>query len=311
MKTIHRVALAALGFLMVGASSLEAQRTPGREGRPRIDTTLAFARGGAVEVNLPGTDVTVRGGAGQEVRISGRADRGTLDIASTASRIRVGVDHTGGSSAGGEVEIVVPVGTRLRLSTQNGDVEVRGVRGELEVTTYNGDVDVSETGRTEIRTFTGDVEVRSVSGEIRVNSMSGDVQIGEAAGEVEVHTVSGDVDLRGVNSRFVRVRSTSGRLTYAGTIDGAGRYEFNSHSGSIRLALPEDVGAQLSIATFSGEIDSRFPLTLMPGDHGIGRPSGKAFTFELGRGEARISAESFSGDIILTTRAAVGSRRNQ
>jgi hypothetical protein len=322
MRFISGTAFAILG-LVIGAASLEAQRSEretvrerereaAREMRERerdrdgarLDTTVAFAGGGTVEVDLPGSDVTVSGGSGNEIRVTGRSDRGRLDINVSSSRARIGADYTGGSSAGGQFEIVVPVGTRLRLSTQNGDVQVRGVKGELEITTYNGDIDIAETGRTELRTFTGDVRVRSATGEVRVNSMSGDVELDQAAGEVEVHTVSGDVDLRDVRSRFIRVRSTSGRIAFGGPIDGAGRYEFNSHSGGIRLSLPANVGAQLSVSTFSGEIDSRFPLTLIPGDHGIGRPTGKSFTFELGRGNARISAESFSGDIIITSQAA-------
>jgi hypothetical protein len=308
MRKMNSGILMAMAALLVGAPALQAQRATQERGRARIDTTVAFARGGTIEINLPGSDVTVTGGSREEVRITGRADRGTIDVSASSARVRIAVDHTGGSPAGGQFDIAVPTGTRVRLTTQNGDVQVRGVRGDLEITTYNGDIDVAETGRTELRTFTGDVSVRGVTGEIRVNSMSGDVEIDQAAGEVEAHTVSGDIDLRDVRSNFVRVRSTSGSLSFAGAVDGNGRYEFNSHSGTIRLALPENVGAQLSVATFSGEIDSRFPLTLMPGDHGIGRPSGKAFTFEIGRGDARISAESFSGDIILTRRSAAGAR---
>ena len=47
----------------------------------------------------------------------------------------------------------------------------------------------------------------------------------------------------------------------------------------------------------SGSIDSDFPITLKPGEHGIG--SSKRFTFEIGKGDARVSAESFSGDITI------------
>jgi hypothetical protein len=322
MRTISGIAVAVLGLAIAldpveaqrsdRGAGREAERAAARESRDRdrdgarFDTTVAFAAGGTVEVTLPGSDVTVTAGNRDELRITGRSDRGRLDINASSSRARIGVDYTGGSSAGGQFQITVPVGTRLRLSTQNGDVQVRGVKGELEVTTYNGDIAVTETGRTELRTFTGDIRVRSATGEVRVNSMSGDVEVDQAAGEIEVHTVSGDVDLRDVRSRFVRVRSTSGRISFGGPIDGTGRYEFNSHSGGIRLSLPANVGAQLSVSTFSGEIDSRFPLTLVPGDHGIGRPTGKSFTFELGRGDARISAESFSGDIVITSQAGAG-----
>ena len=56
------------------------------------------------------------------------------------------------------------------------------------------------------------------------------------------------------------------------------------------------MGAQLSISTFSGAIDSDFPITLRAGEHGIGAAQAKRLNFTLGQGTARIIAETFSGD---------------
>jgi hypothetical protein len=53
-----------------------------------------------------------------------------------------------------------------------------------------------------------------------------------------------------------------------------------------------------TVATYSGSIESDFPITLKPGEHGIGT---RRFTFEIGKGDARISAESFSGDVTIRT----------
>ena len=102
-------------------------------------------------------------------------------------------------------------------------------------------------------------------------------------------------------SKQIRTHSTSGDLEFAGTIVSAGRYEFTTHSGEIRLTLPANVGAQLSLSTFSGEIDSAFPITLTPGAHGIGASQAKKLNFSLGQGSARIMAETFSGDLILSS----------
>jgi len=43
---------------------------------------------------------------------------------------------------------------------------------------------------------------------------------------------------------------------------------------------------------------------LRPGEHGIGISSTKHFTFDIGRGESRIDAETFSGDITIRTTGA-------
>ena len=77
--------------------------------------------------------------------------------------------------------------------------------------------------------------------------------------------------------------------------------EFHSHSGDIRLGIPESSSAQFSVETFSGSLDSEFPITLQPGQRSTGRP--RRFEFTLGKGGARVTAESFSGDIVLARRA--------
>ena len=89
----------------------------------------------------------------------------------------------------------------------------------------------------------------------------------------------------------------SGDVTYDGTIDPSGRYQFRSHSGDVRLRIPSNVGARLSVETFSGTIDSAFPITLQPGDRSAGRP--RRFDFTLGGGGASISLETFSSDITI------------
>jgi hypothetical protein len=48
-------------------------------------------------------------------------------------------------------------------------------------------------------------------------------------------------------------------------------------------------------------------MTLKPGEHGIGSASAKRFTFEVGNGAARISLESFSGDITINSTSRTGS----
>jgi DUF4097 and DUF4098 domain-containing protein YvlB len=119
-------------------------------------------------------------------------------------------------------------------------------------------------------------------------------------GDVEATSVSGDIDLRNVIARYVRAKSTSGDVTYDGIVDATGRYEMGSHSGSVYLTVPQNTGALLTVSTYTGTIDSDFPITLMPGDHGLSTT--KRFTFSIGKGDARISAESFSGDITLRSK---------
>ena len=140
-----------------------------------------------------------------------------------------------------------------------------------------------------------------MKGELAVHTVSGDVTLDGARGTVDIETVSGDLSLRDVSTRQVRTHTTSGDLTFAGAIVSAGRYEFTTHSGEVSLQLPSTVGAQLSVSTFNGGIESDFPITLKAGEHGMGA-STKRLEFALGQGSARIIAETFSGDITLRRR---------
>ena len=122
--------------------------------------------------------------------------------------------------------------------------------------------------------------------------------------------MSGDIDLRGVTAKLVRAKTTSGDVTYDGTIDPAGRYELGSHSGDIRLHIPRDASAQLTVSTWNGGVDSEFPDHAQAGraQHRR-RATAKRFTFEIGGGAARITAETFSGDITISSNGRGASER--
>ena len=128
-----------------------------------------------------------------------------------------------------------------------------------------------------------------------------------ATRNVEAETVSGRILLDGIKSRSVHSESVSGNLTYTGSVDPSGRYTFDAHSGNIRLNLPDNVGAVFSVETFSGDIDSDFPVTMQPGQ---GRSREGRFEFTVGDGKARISAETFSGKIIINRVSDANVRRN-
>jgi DUF4097 and DUF4098 domain-containing protein YvlB len=164
---------------------------------------------------------------------------------------------------------------------------------------------VEEASRVEITAFSGDVDATAIAGDATITAMNGDIQVRGVTGGVEVKTVSGEIAVRDARSRLVRLHSTSGDISFDGTIDAAGRYELQTHSGDVDLTLPSNVGAQLTVATFSGELQSDFPLELLPPGPGAGS-HGRRFEFRLGRGGARIAAESFSGDITIRNRGGPG-----
>jgi len=279
----------------------EARRE--RELAGALDTTVTFDARGTVNVSCPGGDVIVTGTARNQIVVKARTERGAIRFASSGGNATL---EPAASRACNDAhfELSVPAGVHLVTNTWSGSLRVTGVKGEIDAHAQSGDVDVRDAGDdVEVETLSGDVTIQGASGAVNVHTVSGDISLTGGRGTVEMETVSGDIELRDVVSSQVRTNSTSGDLTFAGAIVNAGRYQFQTHSGELRLELPANVGAELSLSTFSGEIDSAFPITLTPGAHGIGASQAKKLTFSLGQGSARIIAETFSGDVTLTSAA--------
>ena len=299
--TSHRtlfIPLLAAAALLVKAPAAEGQHDRYRdrdENESRIDTTVAFSRTGTVELELPSGEIIVTGWTRDQVRVRATSERGAIRFDASPSLLTLGM--RGGHSDETRFEVTVPVGARVRATSNSGDIRIVGTRGEVEAHAQSGDVTVEDAGpRVEINAFSGDAAATRITGDLTVSALSGDVRVVGVTGDVEAKTVSGDVTIRDARSRSVRASSTSGDIAYEGTIDAAGRYELQTHSGDVDLTIPADVGAMLTVSTYNGGVESDFPLTLQPGAHG------KTFTFQLGKGGARISAESFSGDVNIRSR---------
>ena len=272
-----------------------------RELAGTLDTVLAFDAHGTVTVSCTGGAVVVRGGPANEIRVHARTESGAIRFSSSATRATL-EPASGRGCSDGRFEITVPAGTRLDASTRSGSLDIRGVRGEIEARSQSGNIDVRDAGdRLSVETLSGDATVTNVQGEARINTVSGDLHLSGARGDVDVETVSGDLGLADIIARVVRTHTVSGDISFAGSITNGGRYEFETHSGEIELHLAPDVGAELTVSTYSGSIDSEFPITLKAGDHTIGMAQAKKLAFTLGKGSARITAETFSGDITLVS----------
>ena len=310
-----RLSLVLLTALLAASAATPAQaqrdrhRDRDRDDRERgaaLDTTVAIGRNGVVELSLHSGEIVVTAWDRQEVQIRARSDRGDLDLNATGSRISLDMEHAG---YGGEArfEVRVPAGTRVMARAMSGDIDIRGARGEVEAHSVSGDVTVEDVTALVAESVSGSVRVLRVAGRVTASSVSGDVELTDVGGDVRIESTSGEIFLSNVRARVVRAESVSGNIEFSGTIDRAGTYDFTSHSGNITLALPADVGAQVGVETFSGEIESDFPIVMRPTAEDDRRRRQRRFEFTLGSGGARITVGSFSGNIDLergTGRAA-------
>ncbi|HET8771367.1 MAG TPA: DUF4097 family beta strand repeat-containing protein [Gemmatimonadaceae bacterium] len=304
--TTARLTLSTLAGALLLASPLEAQRDRDAV-RQRIDTTFAFDANGVVHLGLVSGEIHVRGAATREIRIVASVERGRLETSLSRNRVSIESRSVNGRLGEGYYEITVPHGVRVSSNAVSGDVVIRDTRGPVTVATVSGEITVHDAAdRVEVETVSGEADVARLQGRLRVESVSGDLTADEVTGTLEMETVSGSIVLR--RSRFTRIdaSSMSGDFAYEGPFSAEGVYRFNTHSGDVDLALPANAGADLDIETFSGDIESDFPLTLQPGESG-GRRN-RRMEFRIGAGGARISAHTFSGDITIRRQSARDNR---
>ena len=304
-----RIVPLLLALLASTAGAQRSRRDYDRDYRSNVDTSFAFDRRGLVSLTIGSGDIIVTAWDRDQVRVHATSESGGVRL--DASSSRVVVEPRGGYGSGGEsrYEVTVPIGTRILARAQSGDISIAGTHADIDARSQSGDIKVEDAAnRLDVGTLSGDIEVHAAIGDVQIKSVSGDIRLTDFKGDFEGETVSGSIDLQNAAGRLVRSHTTSGDLSYEGSIDPSGRYELNAHSGDIRLAIPSNASAQLSVSTWSGTLDSDFPITLRPGEHGIGSGQAKRFTFDIGSGAARIAAETFSGDITISSRGS--SRRD-
>ena len=162
----------------------------------------------------------------------------------------------------------------------------------------SGDVDLTDANAD------GDLNATSVSGVIRAKGLK--------VRSLDVGTVSGDVMLSNIACSRLGIRSISGSVEYSGALAKSGRYDINSHSGTVRLVLGTDVGFELSANSFSGSIRSELPMTI-GGSRSASATSdrngrrrvmgpGQSTHAVFGDGSAALVIRTFSGYIVITKR---------
>jgi hypothetical protein len=195
--------------------------------------------------------------AEMEIRVDDRAGR--VIVRTTYPR------RTTAASAAVDYTVRVPQDASVDLSSVSGDLRVTNVKGDLRLETVNGEVHAGQVPRlTLAKSMSGNIEVTGqIDGELNASSLTGLLLLrGVKARAVELTTISGDVVLTDVLVDRARVRSVNGDVRFASALVKNGRYDMNSHSGSIEVKVPAATGFELDASTFSGNVRSDIPLTL-------------------------------------------------
>lgn len=253
---------------------------------------------GAVEVY--GTDkpeVLVRG------MIEAEVERVDVLTDSTRTRVLVVLPRKRNIRNGDAfIEVFVPRGAPLKISTTSADVETRDVSGALEIGTVSGEVRADvKSADVEVKTVSGDVTVRGneQSGTITVNTVSGNITLDRAAGSFEAVTISGDLEVTLGEATNLRVRTTSGDANVHAKLKRDAKVSLETVSGDLSLVFPAVGGFTTDIESFSGDIGGCMKTSVQRASQ---YGPGSRLESKVGDGSARIRAKSLSGDIDICDR---------
>jgi hypothetical protein len=307
-------------------------RNSGPEQTERFSRKVKIGRDGRFSLGNISGDIVVTAGSGDEVSIEAvkriRGDRNELAnveivVEERAGRVEVRAEgernrsdrNRRDNNVSVDFTVSVPASAGLDLHSVSGSLKVTGVRGSVRAETVSGNVTTTDTPKLEqAKSVSGDVLMTGAAaeGDLSAGSVSGNVTAkGLKARGLDLGSVSGDVLLTDVTCERLGVKSVSGDVEYAGALVRNGRYEINTHSGSVRLTLVNPVGFELNANSFSGSIRSDFAMTVGGDtsrrdrdDSRSGRRDSSSHSMRATFGDASaiLTIRTFSGDVVIAKR---------
>ena len=186
----------------------------------------------------------------------------------------------------------------------SGDIRVTNVKGEVRVQGISGNLSLEGTSRlAAVKTVSGGITINNGGADapLSLSTVNGDLLIQTLnTRALDVNTVNGDVRISGWSGDRAMIRTLDGDLDLQTSLVKGGRYEIESHSGSINLSLPEQPGFELEANTFNGRIRIDFPIKTRPIRDGNQRSALGAR--HLWRRQSSLRLQTFNGNLTVTRR---------
>jgi DUF4097 and DUF4098 domain-containing protein YvlB len=176
------------------------------------------------------------------------------------------------------IEVRTPKDADVQVETSDGSVKAENISGSVDLRTADGSISVSGiSGNLRIRT--GDGSVNGVNLDGKCEAASGDGRI----------RLAGRFDVLGIDSGDGSIEATA--------INGskmAGPWKIRSGDGSITVAIPGDLSADIDASTGDGHISTDISVTvegLISKSHIRGKLNGggQSLTVHSGDGSIRLS----------------------
>jgi hypothetical protein len=286
------VARGAVAILLL-SSPLGAQK--------KIERRLPLGMEGALRVvNMVGS-VVVHGWNKDTVLVRGTLGAGdTFFMGGSYTGAKMFVESTNDRDPKPtRLEIWVPARVRLWVKTATANIDVSDVGGGLDLYVVSGTIDVTGNPRElNAEAIDGDIHIAGSPPWLRAKSATGAITLQGASSDAGLSTVSGPIKVDGGAGIFERskIETVTGNISFTGRLDRSGAFDFDTHSGSIDIAIPDKTSATLSVVTIAGNITNNLSKkSPIPGRFGRGA---ELMTEESGGG-AKVSVRTFKGPVTL------------
>ena len=197
------------------------------------------------------------------------------------------------------LEIWVPARVRLWIKTATANIDVSDVSGGLDLYVVSGTIDVTgNPHELNAEAIDGDIHITGSPSWVRAKSASGAITLQGASPDAGLSTVSGPIKVDGGTGVFERtkIETVTGNISFSGRLERSGAFDFDSHSGSIDIAIPDRTGATFSVVTIAGSITNNLSRKT-PISGRFGR--GAELSSEESGGGAKVSVRTFKGPVTL------------
>ena len=318
MRHVVRLLLAGL---VIATTSLPAAAQ--NEVSERFSKIAHLDQNGTFDLTNVIGDIVITGAAGRDVMIEAvkRVQRPNPRVARTllqmidiqvteqANRVEVRTIVPRPRNFPGSVDftVTVPEDASVIVKTITGSIRASNIKGELRADVVAGSVSAAGVRKlSSLKCVTGDIEISDAGADdpVTASTVSGNVLVrGLRARTVQLTSVSGNIHIEDAQVERLMVKTVQGNLDYAGDLARSGRYEFNSHSGDIRLVLSGNTGFEVLANTFSGMVRSDFTFNRgRAGAEGAGIQGPRTLRGAFGDASAMVALRAFSGNISLARR---------
>jgi len=259
---------------------------------------------GIVEISNVAGSIEVSGWDRNAVSVHGELGEGVerVDVTSQPGHTTIKVvlpNNTRHHDGDARLKVQIPQGSELDVSAVSADVTAMKVSGIQRLQSVSGEISAElAQADAEIKDVSGDITLRGHGqpANVHLSTVSGDVKIEHVAGDLDVGTVSGDVKGSLDGARSLRVRSTSGDVSFTGKLTGSPTVDLESVSGELTVKASADGGFSYELTSFSGDITNCFGGKA---ERTSQYTPGQSLRGTLGQGSGRVHMRSMSGELTL------------